>query len=114
MARPLKVFLRALARARIIRFVLIDCFLEVVVLRAFSKEGTSLFQYLELLLGVGRLIHLEVKLAKIFECAPMIGIDLQRYPVLLHRFVEGAEFAIAVAEHGVCIDIFWVPLNSFH
>jgi hypothetical protein len=49
-----------------IRFVVLDGYPQVVVLFAFSKEGTSLFQRLELLLGIAKLIHLEVKLAKIF------------------------------------------------
>src|SRR5207244_13307100 len=78
----------------LLRFVLLDCYLQVLVLLAFSKEGTRLFQRLELLLGVDRLIHLEVKLAKILMGAPMTGVVLQRHLVMLHRFFEGTEFAI--------------------
>jgi hypothetical protein len=59
------------------------------------------------------LIDVEVKLAKIFMRAPMTGIYLQSLLVMLHRFVEGAEFAIAVAEHGVSIGIVRVFLNGF-
>src|SRR5947208_9691873 len=96
----------------LLRFVLLDCYLQVLVLLVFSKEGTRLFQRLELLLSVGRLIHLEVKLAEIFMRAPMTGIDLQGHLVMLHRFVEGAEFAITVAEQGMSVGVFRVFLNG--
>src|SRR5439155_20426265 len=112
-AAPLLLSLSLCLSSDLLRFVLIDCYLQVLVLLAFSKEGTRLFQRLELLLGVGRLIHLEVKLAEIFMRAPMTGIDLQGHLVMLHRFVEGAEFAITVAEQGVSVGVFRVFLNGF-
>ena len=43
----------------------------------------------------------------------MVGVYLQCFLIMLHRFVEGSEFAVAVAKHALRVGVVWIFLDGF-
>src|SRR5215472_17318710 len=96
-----------------LRFILFDSFLQVVVFLALAKEWAGFFERRQLLLGVGKLIHVEVKLAHVFVSGAVIRIELQSRLVILHGLIESAELAVTISEESVSIGVLGHFLNGF-
>ena len=72
-----------------------------------------LLQGLELSLGVGQLVQVEVELPQVLAGAAMPGIDLEGLQVRLLGLVVAAELAIAVAEPAVSVRVVRRLLDRF-
>src|SRR5439155_5150783 len=78
-----------------------DGLLQIFVLFALEEERARLLQRRELLLGLGRLVHVEIELTEVFARPAMVRIDRERLLVVLHRLVVAAELSVAVPEQAL-------------
>src|SRR5262250_1566739 len=91
--------------ALFLRLILFDSFLQVVIFLALAKKWACFLERRQLLLGVSRLIHVEIKLTHVFVRGPVIRIELQRGLVMVHGFIESTQFTISVSEQSVNIGV---------
>src|SRR6266850_5487385 len=96
----------------LVLFVGIHRALEFFVLLARDRRA-QLLQLGEMLLGLGQIIGQQIGLADVLVCMLVLGIELERFVVVVEGRIEFAGLAIGVAEEVMRIRILGVGLNRF-